>query len=268
VTHFTLPEYQIAQFQENGFIIVEGIFDPEEIDLVRQIAHLDKGLMRITRRARDSAGKTVRMWIRDRLGDDVFSTIVRCRRVVGAMTQLLGDEVYHWHHKMTMKNPGDGAWEWHQDYGYWYHYGCLLPEIATCLIAVDEATKENGCLQVIRGSHKMGRLETRRHADQNVIADDARLVAVLARMVVIDCELKKGDALFLHCNTLHRSDPNTSCEPRWAFLATYNTARNDPYAQPLNHQHDPDAPPAHYKHLQTLADDQVLAVGKRQLALL
>eukprot|EP01048_Picozoa_sp_COSAG05_P039381 COSAG05_NODE_19536_length_291_cov_0.713542_1_plen_87_part_10 len=73
------------------------------------------------------------------------------------MQSLLDDEVYHYHHKMMLKEPLiGGAWEWHQDYGYWYDNGCLYPDMASCLIAVDRATRENGCLQVVRGSHKLG----------------------------------------------------------------------------------------------------------------
>ena len=35
-----------------------------------------------------------------------------------------------------------GAWEWHQDYGYWYNNGALFPDMASCMIAVDEAQKK------------------------------------------------------------------------------------------------------------------------------
>jgi hypothetical protein len=83
------------------------------------------------------------------------------------MESLLGDEVYHYHHKMILKEPRiGGAWTWHQDYGYWYNNGCLLPDMASCMFAVDRATKENGCLQVVRGSHHMGRIDHIKRGDQ------------------------------------------------------------------------------------------------------
>ena len=46
-----------------------------------------------------------------------------------------------------------GAWTWHQDYGYWYQNGMLYPYLVSVFIAVDPATRENGCLQVLEGSH-------------------------------------------------------------------------------------------------------------------
>ena len=53
-----------------------------------------------------------------------------------------------------------GAWEWHQDYGYWYKNEFLFPDqMISVMVAITKANKENGCLQVIKGSHKLGRIE-------------------------------------------------------------------------------------------------------------
>ena len=75
-------------------------------------------------------------------------------RLVTHAEQILDGEVYHYHSKMIMKDAKvGGAWTWHQDYGYWYQNGVLFPLLTSASIAVDPATRENGCLQVIRGSH-------------------------------------------------------------------------------------------------------------------
>ena len=93
------------------------------------------------------------------------------------MEAFLGGEVYHYHSKMILKEPRvGGAWEWHQDYGYWYQNGCLFPDMASCLIAIDPATRANGCLQVLRGSHRMGRIEHGRFGGQTG-ADPERVEA-------------------------------------------------------------------------------------------
>ena len=74
--------------------------------------------------------------------------------------QLLDDEAYHYHSKMIMKDAKvGGAWAWHQDYGYWYQNGVLTPNLCSVSIAVDAATRENGCMQVLKGSHTMGRVD-------------------------------------------------------------------------------------------------------------
>ena len=141
------------------------------------------------------------------------------------MEQLLGEEVFHYHHKMMLKEPRvGGAWEWHQDYGYWYA-NFLRADMASCMIAVDRATKENGCLQVLKGSHKLGRLEHGRRGSQ-VGADMERVGVVLEYLEVVSCEMEPGTALFFHSNLLHRSDSNESDDSRWALICCYSATSN------------------------------------------
>jgi ectoine hydroxylase-related dioxygenase (phytanoyl-CoA dioxygenase family) len=72
----------------------------------------------------------------------------RCESIVSSAEQILDGEVYHYHSKMIMKDAKTGgAWAWHQDYGYWYQNGVLSPDLCSASIAVDPATRENGCLR-------------------------------------------------------------------------------------------------------------------------
>jgi ectoine hydroxylase-related dioxygenase (phytanoyl-CoA dioxygenase family) len=205
----------------------------------------------------DGAGGTSRLALRNDLDDaTIYSAIVRSRRVAGTMTDLLADEVYHYHHKMMLKEPRvGGAWEWHQDYGYWYNNGCLYPDMASCLIAVDRASRENGCLQVIRESHKMGRVEHGRVGDQTG-ADLARVEAALERLELVHCEMEPGDALFFHGNLLHCSAQNRSEHPRWSLICCYNTRHNDPFIRDGKHPN--------YSRLEQWPDARVKEVGRRQ----
>ena len=124
-----------------------------------------------------------------------------------------------------MKEPRvGGAWTWHQDYGYWYQNGVLFPLLTSVSIAVDPASKENGCLQVIHGSHELGRIDhilTGEHAGAGM----ERVGEVLKRPPLEYVEMEPGDALFFHPNLLHRSDQNRSENPRWSMICCYNAAR-------------------------------------------
>lgn len=194
------------------------------------------------------------MTLRNELHDDLYSACVRSERMAGTMEILLGGEVYHYHHKMNMKEPFvGGAWEWHQDYGYWYNNGCLFPYMGSVMIAVDAATQENGCLQVIRGSHHMGRIDHGLTGEQTG-ADMERVVKALERMELVYVEMEPGDSLFFHCNLLHRSDQNCSPNPRWVLICCYNAARNDPYKQ---HHHP------NYSPLEKWPDERILEIGRR-----
>jgi ectoine hydroxylase-related dioxygenase (phytanoyl-CoA dioxygenase family) len=135
---------------------------------------------------------------------------------------------------MIMKDAKvGGAWEWHQDYGYWYDIGYLFPDLASVMIAVDKATKENGCLQVIKGSHRLGRIN---HiaTGQQAGADLKRVAQVLEKLELVYCEMDPGDAVFFHSNTLHRSDQNQSDNPRWAMVSCYSLIGNDSAEDPLH----------------------------------
>ena len=119
----------------------------------------------------------------------------RCHRVVDRVEQLLKDEAYHYHSKMILKDAKKGgAWAWHQDYGYWYQNGLLFPNLCSVMIAVDKATEENGCLQVLKGSHAMGRVNHTLTGDQ-AGADRERVDEAMKVFDLVQCTLEPGDAL-------------------------------------------------------------------------
>jgi len=224
-----LSEDQLSQFRDDGYLIIRSLFDEEETGILREAARSDQALTQHAYDRKDAEGGVTKLVLWNKAGDDVFGAVARCHRIVDAMEQLLGDEVYHWHSKMSIKEPfTGGAWEWHQDYGYWYQNGCLFPDMASVMIAVDPNTRENGCLQVLKGSHRLGRIEHGRFGDQSG-ADPERVQAATQRLELAFCELAPGDALFFHSNTLHRSDQNRSAHPRWSLLCCYNTRHNNPY---------------------------------------
>jgi ectoine hydroxylase len=253
---YVLSDSQCDQFQHAGYLIAERLFDRAEVQMLGQIARADHQLADQAASRRDAEGGVIRLSVRNSLADDIYSAIVRCRRIVDTMERLLGGEVYHYHHKMILKEPlSGGAWEWHQDYGYWYNNGCLFPDMASCMIAVDRATRANGCLQVLKGSHRMGRINHGKIGDQTG-ADPERVQVALERLETVFCELEPGDGIFFHSNLLHRSDRNNSDSPRWAFICCYNAARNDPYK---------DSRHPRYQYLEKWPDERIREIGAKQL---
>jgi ectoine hydroxylase-related dioxygenase (phytanoyl-CoA dioxygenase family) len=148
--------------------------------------------------------------------------------MVDTSAAVLGGPVYHYQSKLTAKEPAvGGAWEWHQDYGYWYYNGCLRPDLLSVMIALDKTTRENGCLQIATGSHRLGRIDhTPLSPTQNEV-DPKRMPHILEQCPIEYCELDKGDALIFHCNAIHRSDANRSANRRWTLLICYNRVDND-----------------------------------------
>jgi ectoine hydroxylase len=230
---------QVCQFEQDGYLIVPSLFDAEETELMIRAAREDRLLQQHAYGRKDAQGRESRLSLWNHPGDDLFGVVSRSRRIVDAMEQLLGGEVYHYHSKVMLKEPlVGGAWEWHQDYGYWYQNGCLYPYMASCLIALDPATRANGCLQVIKGSHHLGRVEHGRFGEQTG-ADPERVQAALARLEHVYCEVSPGTGIFFHGNLLHASDANTSPNSRWSLICCYNAARNDPYKESHHPRYTP-----------------------------
>ena len=162
---YALSAAQVAQYEEEGFLLLPDFFPRQDMDQMLAIARADKALQDNANDRLDSAGKVSRLSLRYDLPASVYSAYARHRAIVEPMEQLIGQEVFHYHHKMMLKEPRvGGAWEWHQDYGYWYA-NFLRADMASCMIAVDRANRENGCLQVLKGSHKLCLLYTSDAAD-------------------------------------------------------------------------------------------------------
>ena len=234
-----LNQKQIKAYKRDGYLLINNLFDQDEIGLLSCSAKQDREIERMSKGRIDTQGSEVRLSLWNQPGDTIYGMFARCHRIVNSMEVLLDGEVYHYHSKMIMKDPKiGGAWEWHQDYGYWYQNGCLQPLLSSVMIAVDPAKRGNGCLQVLRQSHHLGRIDHKQTGDQ-AGAEMERVKEALKIFDLVYVEMEPGDALFFHCNLLHRSDQNRSPNPRWSMICCYNAARNNPYKESHHPRYTP-----------------------------
>jgi len=249
---YRLSEPQVAQYHRDGYILVPSLFTAEEIGLLQNACKADPAFQQNVLSRRDGEGGSVDLAIWNHPGDDLYGVFSSCERMVNSAEQLMGEEVYHYHSKLILKRPRiGGAWTWHQDYGYWYNNGCLFPQMLSCMIAVDRSRKENGCLQVLKGSHHLGRIDHGHTGDQTG-ANLERVEQAGKVCELVYAEMNPGDALFFHCNTLHRSDQNKSDDPRLTLISCYNAARNSPYKTGRHPQYTP---------LKRVPDTRILETG-------
>ena len=135
------------------------------------------------------------------------------REILDMVEQLIGGDFALWNMSFFAKPAGNGKrTPWHQDGEYW-----PIRPLATCTawLAVDDSTVENGCLRVIRGSHKDQALK--RH--NKVAAGDVTLTQELDKSEydeskADDIVLKAGQISLHDVYLLHGSEPNTSPKPR------------------------------------------------------
>ncbi len=251
---------EIQQYHQQGYVLKRGFYDRSEIELLSRSAKEDNELDQRSFGRADGEGGIVRLSLWNHPGDGIYGMFARGDRMVRGCEQLLDGEVYHYHSKMILKDAKvGGAWAWHQDYGYWYQNGILQPLLTSVFIAVDPSTRANGCLQVIQNSHQCGRINHVLTGDQ-AGADRERVEELLKRpeqFPLVYVEMEPGDALFFHANLLHRSDQNSSENPRWSMICCYNAARNDPYKD----SHHP-----RYTSLDVVPDSAIMNVGIRRFS--
>lgn len=146
--------------------------------------------------------------------------------------QLLGGPVRFWHDQLFCKPPRHGGVvAWHQDYSYWTR---TLPMAhLTCWIALDDATRDNGCLQYVPGSHRWNLLPKTAlagtmEAIESVLTEEQR-----AQFTPVPIELRRGQAAFHHPLMVHGSSANQSDRPRRGAVLNVirdgvRSASNDP----------------------------------------
>lgn len=216
-------------YDADGYVILKKFFSTEEVNLIYQTSVNDSIISQKSFDFNDSKGLRTKLALWYTPKDDIYGLYSRCERMVNAVEMILGGTPAHYHSKLMQKEPKvGGAWEWHQDYGYWYNNGFLFPDMVSVMLALTPANIENGCLQVLKGSHKMGRVEHGKAGEQ-VGASMEKVDEALKRMELVYVELEPGDVLFFHCNVLHRSESNTSDHSRWSLISAYNLVSNKPY---------------------------------------
>jgi hypothetical protein len=233
---------EVESFWKRGFVILRGVFTPAEMGILKDIITRHADMQKFAQRAKErSAGatrpsfETIFVW-NDTARNDAFAKATRSHKIIDRLEAIFGDQVYVYHNKVALKYPGVVGFSHHQDYWYWYQMGNLFPDMGTAMIAIDRHTQANGCLRLVEGSHKAGRIE---HIYRDGVSDSGvdpeRLKELLKVMPEVPIEMEIGDVALFHCNTIHSSADNHSNESRIGLLGCYNTKHNNPYKTAHGH---------------------------------
>lgn len=241
---FALTEAERAAWQRDGFFLRPAVFTPGEVEALREAAE------RVAVRAAQLAAAEGRAYEVDGnryadVGDvtvqyehggdsstlrvvepfchldPVFDRLLGDPRIVEPMAGLVGaDRVALWTDKLNFKRPQEGsAFRWHQDSPYWAHASRHLDRLPNVMLALDDADEENGCLRVVRGSHRRGLLPGRQgdgvlgplFTDPRFFDENEQVAAAMPA----------GSLLFFSPHTVHGSEPNRSGRARRACVLTY-----------------------------------------------
>ena len=226
-----LADTDLERYHKDGYVIVRNLFSAAEADVLRQAIETDPLVASNDMPMVDAAGSRSKLTLWNYAGNDTFGYFARGKRWVNAARRLIESPIYHFHTKVMLKEPRvGGTWEWHQDFGYWYQVGCLEPDkMLSAILAVDNHTVENGCMQLLSGSHRLGRLAHGVTGEQAGVDKEA-LGKAVKRFSLVHATMRPGDVLFTHSNLLHSSAPNESPSWRRSLIVAYNAVDNPPRA--------------------------------------
>ncbi|MFB6136417.1 MAG: phytanoyl-CoA dioxygenase family protein [Halobacteriaceae archaeon] len=231
-----LTDGQFEQYQREGYVVVEDVLSPAEVTAVRE------RLGEYVRRERegesfermlepdagggddfDREGEPVRKF--EGVGmareDDVFRDLAFHEDVLDVVAQLQGPNLKLLRSAAMLKPPRVGSEKkFHQDAAY---YPIHPMDHVTVWVALDEATEENGCMQVVPGAHTDGLL---RHEAVEYETDITLAERDYGPGDAVSLPMEPGSALFQHCLLPHYTAPNESDEWRRAFIVAYMRARS------------------------------------------
>jgi ectoine hydroxylase-related dioxygenase (phytanoyl-CoA dioxygenase family) len=223
---FRLTSQQVEFFHEQGYLSGIRILDHAQIDALRKDlsqladpAHAGNELF-YEYHSNESADPNTVLF--HALGawriSPAFHDLLWNPAFTVPASQLLEGAVRFWHDQLFCKPAHHGGVvAWHQDYSYWTRTEPLAH--LTCWIALDDSTRENGCLQYVPGSHRwpdlpITGLAGNMDAIHAVLNDEQR--GQFERPVAV--ELKKGEAAFHHPRLVHGSFANRSDRSRRATV--------------------------------------------------
>ena len=243
-----LTRAETTSFEENGYLILKGVFSPAEIEALQaESARMRSGEAKLDSDnvITEPGSNEVRTVFRLDEQNELFDRLARDKRIAGRVSYLLGDDVYLHQSRLNYK-PGFTGKEfyWHSDFETW-HAEDGMPRMraisASVLLTDNDAL--NGPLMLMPGSHKTyvacaGETPDNNHATslkkQEIGVPSHESLSKMADTHGIDYAAgRAGTVILFDCNTLHGSNGNITPFPRSNAFFVYNSWSNkvvEPFA--------------------------------------
>lgn len=222
--HFRLSEAELAQFHEQGFLGPFTAFTEEEMAAHRAVIE-----QRVLKTPSPFAPYPTQA---RHLDSGTLWALCSAPAVVDRLTCLYGPDLMVWYSNFFDKAPAAPRAEdeipWHQDMWHWK----LEPLMSLSVwLAISPATEENGCVELMPGSHKR-RIPTIQNNDARLSSWFGGRVADPAHFdesQKVSMLLRPGQFFIFNEGTLHHSQPNRSKENRLgvSFRVTLPSVKSD-----------------------------------------
>jgi hypothetical protein len=145
--------------------------------------------------------------------------IIRHPRILDAVEQLIGPNIFCWGSQFFSKDAGDNAYvSWHQDGNYW---GLSSIDVVTAWVALTPSTLASGCMNVVPGTQVQHVQHIDTYAENNLLSRGQEIAVTVSPEEVVPIELQPGQMSLHHVMIFHGSEPNKSDHPRVGFAIRY-----------------------------------------------
>ncbi|MFT2018694.1 chlorinating enzyme [Streptomyces sp. 796.1] len=253
---FRLSTEELAKFERDGFIGPVKIFEPEEMEerwdaIRRQLPDRSKAIYPDDAL---SGGTNISNYDRH-LDVDLLSEHIMNREIVDRVASILGPDVFCWRTEFFPKYPGDEGTDWHQAATFanaskkpqikWPAEDGEIPFGGTITVwtAFTDSTLENGCLQLMPGTHREMNYDESRAMDYDPNAINSREKEGIRRgffgydyrqlqkdpnwkpdeSQAFPLVMKRGECVIFWSTLMHASLPHTGSKKdyRMGFAARY-----------------------------------------------
>jgi ectoine hydroxylase-related dioxygenase (phytanoyl-CoA dioxygenase family) len=212
---------QRASYEQNGFIVVRQMYSPDEVaaisgwidELIARPLEVGKTMLYYEDSKLEPGKRIISRLEKFAEYHEGFGRLVSEPRMAGRVSELLGAPAVLFKEKVNFKLPGGDGFKAHQDIQPgWDDYADFFISV---LVAVDDNTLENGCLELAAGHHKRGLIGRKWEPMEGKELEGIEFVPV---------PMKPGDVAFFDCFVPHQSAPNLTAHQRRNLYLTYNRA--------------------------------------------
>ncbi len=214
-------------FDENGYYVARNVFAGEELE------NLQNDFNIIVDQLQEHTENANARWSSaDHIADSQGTVVVHTHQVqaysaywnqafhqkqfLDITEDIIGPDIILHHSKLFHKPAGNGApFPLHQDYPY---FPTVCDSMIAAVILISDSTEDRGCIRIVPGSHKLGRLEPGFSINHNGDERQKEFIAEHPLESAVPMIGKAGDVIFFHYFTLHGSDVNRSPFDRQSVL--------------------------------------------------
>ena len=214
-----LTKLQQKSFKKNGYLVIKNIFTKSDCRKISTLVKKNQNKLIISELDKDHPFSKIRnnskVSVLNKINEKKLYKISNIDKILDIGSKLREKEMKKWFVKFYLKNAFDGDNEfYHQDYAYRKNTGVKSNDYLQCFIALKDQKIENGCLRILKGSHKNGLVKhdsvMTRSGMTKLTISSTNLKRLSKKNKIHNLELSAGTGVFFSYLTIHGSSSNAS----------------------------------------------------------